>query len=614
MSSSHDTRIMLISLVLQLLLTACHCGVFDMPLKKCPADGNTQVQVAYPRWLDMDQWAAGCENSFKPAGSAAVELSNQYFYVGHVASPYRHFLVYNNIDEVRHGRNMRVHKWSMNTLYGNTLMIEQFKVRFSGDGKEITTMGEWDHFTSAVFLGDRHILLTTNANSGSKVGRVVLVDVMLFGTTYTNAVQLFPMKGPIPQTTPSAIYGCHADSFTPDTLIAHNKPMQDFFTVCMYTKDSKMFLGGFNVSIHTSDLERDLLVNGITYNFNTWTNPPEMEFTPIDFSWFAASLQTYPVHVIGKRTVLYRCMRTFNGVAGVAHWCWRNFAATEWGVENPALTTAALNESVLYKGMFIGWSGSESTFEPNSRRVYFLDRNSRRLYTLAIHDNLDTVFTNVLTGMYQGTEYTNPLHFDLSPPRPMYFYGQVNHLYDFKWWLDNTMPVSVDEYLYLIGGGGYGYCNYRQVCLWFLQSLTFFHFLCMLCMRFPEFEFFSFLYRFFRSPCSPCKKCNPPWTFMVTKCDSFINRPTECQNCKRCEPGYYVNKNCTDKLLDDATCMKCTKNEGNCGSGWKPRKPCTGNTFEDSIDCVPCTEKYEDDYFQVTLHATRVQFKFFHIR
>ena len=457
-------RLLLPHVLLLLLSTTCHCDVFDMPIKKCPAKDG-QSRVADPKWLDGG--GSSCDYTFQPPNSEAIELSNQYFFVAHVSSPYRNLYDYLN------QRHMWVRKWSMQTRLGY-MYVEQFEIMYSGESRDITKisrMHEEDYFTSAVFLGDRHVLLTTNANLGSKIGRILLVDAERFGFTGTTVVQLFPETDPPPTTTPTVIYGCHADSFTRDTLIGHNKPAQYFFTVCMYAKDDKMFLSSFNISIHTSNIDRNVLVKKETYNFTGWTNPREQEFliwptpNPTNVATFVAGLQTFPVHVIGKRTVLYRCWNSSTGFQGTAYWCWRNFDATEWGLEKPALTTAVLNESVLRNGMFLGWSGSESPlFEPNSVRAYFLDRNSRRLYTLAIHDEMHTVFTNVLTGMYENTKYTSAIHFDLSPPKPMYFYGQVNHLYDFKWWLEDTMPVAVDEYMYLIGGGGYnGYCFYRQV-------------------------------------------------------------------------------------------------------------------------------------------------------
>ena len=469
-----SVRLLLPLVLLLLLSTTCHCDVFDMPIKKCPAKDG-QSRVADPLWLDGG--GSSCDFTFqppfKPPNSAAVELSNQYFYVAHVSSPYR------NLFDYLSQRHLKVGKWSMDTRLGY-MYVEQFEIRYSGESRnstKISRMNMWDCFTSAVFLGDRHVLLTTNAIIGSKIGRILLVDAERFGFLGTTVVQLFPETDPPPPNTPTVIYGCHADSFTNDTLIAHNQPAQYFFTVCMYAKyakdakDPKMFLRSFNISIHTSNLDRDVLVRDVTYNFTNWTNPIEQEFllwptpNPTDLATFVAGLQTFPVHVIGKRTVLYRCWNSFTGFDGIAYWCWRNFEATEWGPEKPALTTAALHESVLRNGMFLGWSGSESPkFEPNSVRAYFLDRNSRRLYTLVVHDELHIVFTNVLTGMYENTKYTSALHFDLSPPKPMYFYGQVNHLYDFKWWLKDTMPVAVDEYMYLVGGGGYnGYCFYRQV-------------------------------------------------------------------------------------------------------------------------------------------------------
>lgn len=82
---------------------------------------------------------------------------------------------------------------------------------------------------------------------------------------------------------------------------------------------------------------------------------------------------------------------------------------------------------------------------------------------------------------------------------------------------------------------------------------------------------------------------------------------TQCTECRKCSPGYYIAKDCSNDPADpskpdspgsDTSCQPCTRTDDTCPSGKKPRSICTGLGYADNTECVDCTETYPDDYFQ----------------
>lgn len=442
-------------------------GVFDVPLKKCPPKlveeiGAYANQIADPNWIDVDSWAycSGAPNPSKPFNALLIPraaLKSPYRPVGYNENP-----ILSQTD----ARFMNLRRWSMQTGNGN-MNIEDLLVYTSSTTSIKARMGELDFFTSATFLGDRHVAVSTGANfpynsvnerlGGSQIARLILIDLTLVGTTKPCAFQLYPIADPdsrlVLPAPSSIIYGCHADSYAEETMAAWKSTLQSFSMVCMMARETKIVLTSLEVQVHTKSSRYSYVTDSGNLESKLLSNV-ESEIDAIS----PMSLQTFPVHVIGKRTVLYRCQKTFDGTAGVAHWCWRNFGNTGWDADGPALTTAVLPESVLQNGMFLGWSGSERPRpEVQSTRVYFLDRNSRSLYTLSVHDQLHIVHTNILTAMYKDTPYNTVQNYSLLLPKMgqdelLFYYGELRQYYRFDLYSSNP-PLSVDEALFLIADG-----------------------------------------------------------------------------------------------------------------------------------------------------------------
>ena len=451
-------------------LRVCNAAAYDMPLKQCPVLQDGSLQVADPNWINHQPY--GYEHHF-PAFGSTTEMDTDYQAVAHLRSPYRSVIPYD------YSRSMGVWRWYLHINKGFRIPIELLRVS-SSKCSCIARLREFEEFTSATFLGDRHVVLTTNfsytrlpgepelGTDVTRSGKILLVDVEHFGSwtscgesgtwcdvSKPQVVQLFPSANLASSSSSNipSIYGCHADSYASETLAGFAATMQPFYMVCMYRDDtSKFWLNSFVVNIHTSDLSSVFLTDLNQYDINKHsTNPVQISNNARD-----EDIYTFPVHVVGKRLVLYRCFLA-HGTDHFAHWCWRNFDYNAWGLEKPALTTALIERPVLVKGMFIGWSGTGSTMLANSTRLYFLDRNSRRLYTLAVDDELNTVFTDQITGIIQETQFRQPMHFDLTPPGPVYFHGEVHHYYEFQRFLQTYR--SIDEILLLSGGPD----MYRQV-------------------------------------------------------------------------------------------------------------------------------------------------------
>jgi hypothetical protein len=400
--------------------------------------------------------------------------------------------------------NHEIYRWRIGYIFQNKIdMYVSTGTEQTWSFKKVATMmSKFDEFTSAFPLGNRHMVVTTNGNvypfnqtdpdyGGSQIGRVVMIDMNNFGFGYDKpyAAQLVPNNADAKRSISSSdpyysptIFGCHADSYANETLMnsyvptqleiysnymwkpsPKPPPMQPFYMVCMSLGEKKedtpqtIVLTSYKVNVHTYEGSPITVTDWMSYSIEKFVEATAVVPGPEINATFVSTLQTFPVHVVDKNIVLYRCLKKFADFAGMAHWCWRSFDRQYgWGTEYPALTTdSGLEESVLQKGMFIGWSGSEdSLFETNSRRLYFLDRQTRKLYTLVVDDTLRIVTTNALTAVYPKSTYRNSMHFPI-PSRnesgmPLYFHGHIHHQYDrYNWYSRSTPPPSFGEYLYL---------------------------------------------------------------------------------------------------------------------------------------------------------------------
>lgn len=474
---------------LLLILLLLHASLFrhatvsgapgDMPLKQCPG-----LEVAQPSWLDQQEYGyaelAWDRDLFK-------DFDSNYGYLAYLYAPY----VSPGQSSMYTGAlQAEVRKSSITTpIYRGYMYVEQIKV--SSDklhcikdarGVPGSPLSMYDKITSATYLGSRHIMITTNGSSsdgGSQRGRVILIDYPRLGDgvacdgtfptyapsmqdVHTSARQIYPfvtantdgsyVEDPV-NSKENAIHGCHADSYADESLagLLYDSKFQPFYIVCM-TSDTQgaWWLRAFRVELHVpqSSLYDDLMDtygDVPTFRATTWIkseqNITEFKVKP------ASAVHTFPVHVIGKKLVLYRCFYTMSPGRDV-HWCWRRFESNLWGTQYPALTTAVLAAAVLQKGMFIGWSGNQLENTPNSTIAYFLDRSARRLYTLAVDEGLTTVFTDLITGIVPGSSMTAPIHTDLVGTPYFPAYGQVNHMYD----LSRYSYYMLDEILYLVHG------------------------------------------------------------------------------------------------------------------------------------------------------------------
>lgn len=529
---------------LLLLLPILCRSAFDLPLKKCPTktmpDGNSVQQVADPNWMQVRYAFNVHDENYR----VPWEFDNNYDYCALLESPYSSS--WYGSSSAR--RTYEVGRLYLNTLTGRKLpelvdiftAYEDYVLKYpsaedeyldiiskyadylrdprnqwtAADGYRMgellnqisvyesvwktmslgRPMAKFDTFSSAVFLGDRHVAVSTRGNaypndptSSSMVGRVILLDVENFGTTSQSAVMPYSKDKAIP-----VVHGCHADSYAEETLVGRREPsffpyeedfnvgkvapLQSFYMVCMVERSDKtILLTSLTINIHTYPQRYVLITGRSKYSSAQYIANDAVVSDPGSYNSFVPTLHTFPVHVVGKRTVLYRCQKQFPGVAGVAHWCWRNFDVVGgWKEEKPALTDAALEPSVLQKGMFIGWSGKENLVNNvNSTRLYFLDRLSRRLFTLYIDDSLNTIRTNALTGIYPDipTSMMNQsqINSTIRPSNILYYYGQVNHFHDTLSWWDSTqkIPTAVDEELYLasVGTRNWGESYFYRYCL-----------------------------------------------------------------------------------------------------------------------------------------------------
>ena len=110
------------------------------------------------------------------------------------------------------------------------------------------------------------------------------------------------------------------------------------------------------------------------------------------------------------------------------------------------------------------------------RRVYFLDRLSSNLYTLALDQDFNNVVCNMLTGMtpVTGTIKQMPLNYSLVQADKIPLYGQVNHYHSFE----NAPYKPVDEILYVVQNDEI----FRQVLILLHRSASFIDFLVCVCV------------------------------------------------------------------------------------------------------------------------------------
>lgn len=479
------------------ILLRLACCAYDLPLKQCP--GN---QIADPSWMNGQAygWAKG-SNYFdwntdtSPCASCnfefvvPTEISNDLKPKATLYSPYSYIAPWTITQMNAAG----IRKWSVtadagspgSSIFVETMIISQNRTTCMKPASPLDPrrpyqmLSSYDAIASGTFVGDRHVLIATDAGQqgGSGIGRVLLIDYRHFGTQgdcsgssttakHPSIFQIYPVMEwqadrklwveKANQKRQLAFHGCHVDSYANDAMASIRSTTQPFYIACMSTSDgATLFLHAFKLDLLNSLDDRVSMSDDSSYfRVQEWAAASTFSSSNMP----AVSILSYPVHVVGKRLVLYRCFMqntVMNGraAAGDAHWCWRNVDSGLWGAENPALTTAVLEAGVLQKGMFLGWSGSEENALPGTKKLYFLDRSARRLYTLGVSDDLNTVLANRLTGILSDAATSSitesVMHYPLIHPEKLPLYGQVNHYYDISAGSTATYR-PVDEILYVV--------------------------------------------------------------------------------------------------------------------------------------------------------------------
>lgn len=290
-----------------LLLVGCAgtcLAAFDMPLKPClPLQGGIE-RIASPNWAEYGQRSAYHDQCFSVFIDRAPEtdlfktMDKLYPIVAISSSPYS-----NSGSDVC----LVVYKDSLRFLNKDREDI--------GTGRtDLLTVSPNDRYTSMTLLGDKHVMLTTDGTStGSKTGSGKgTVQIFYIGRDgrdrYKYTTQIFP--DPI---TPGVPYvaGCHADSYAEDTLKGIASSIQPFYVVCM-TADAAQInwhLHSFLVNLHVGNTLQEYEAASNRMASQRWNSQSQA----VSSSMHGLSVLTYPVHVIGKILVLYRCqVRTPN--------------------------------------------------------------------------------------------------------------------------------------------------------------------------------------------------------------------------------------------------------------------------------------------------------------
>lgn len=376
---------------------------FDMPLKPCNG-----MRISSPSWMNGQQYgSAKGGGSYIPFTAIAYNLQPK-------ASL---FAPYSSISPQGGTLNSAgIRNWGVTTSYDGFMYLSGMKISrnrtscfdgtFPNFMGSLNAMSVFDSITSGTFVGNRHIMITTDASFWSPTGqasgkaRVLLVDYQVFGrwvsckdeTTPNPAsiLQIYPLMQRLPApdgpwtekqmdaSTANAVqttfHGCHADSYENETMANIRAPMQPFYIVCMSSDSAtppNWWLRSIKLFLLNSESDRISMAD--FGNFSATELGPAQRITEMH----PVTVMPYPVHVVGRRLVLYRCfIGQVSVYGGDAHWCWRNFDSGVWGAENPALTTAVLDVGVLQGGMFLGWSGSEENALLNGAYPFF-SRSSR---------------------------------------------------------------------------------------------------------------------------------------------------------------------------------------------------------------------------------------------
>lgn len=318
-------------------------SLWDLPLKQCPG-----LKVSLPSWMIQQNGYYGFADDsftgipdppdFDSDSPRLASMEAPYFYDGS-------------------GLTAGISKTKLATRYFSgvvhlqDLRVSVTKLHCMAPAASYKLFGQYDNITSATYLGSRYIVITTNASStggGSNVGRVILLDYhrlqdnivcdgdpprsLLPENLHTKARQIHPAVV-VQDTNPFykegedvqiAFHGCHADPYSDESLagIKYDSPSQPFYMVCMSSDAAnRWWLRAFRITLHINGNSLyDDLIDASTCNVTNWiSNPLNIgRISP------ASTVHTFPVHVIGKNLVLYRCNAT-TAQGHQVHWCWRKF-------------------------------------------------------------------------------------------------------------------------------------------------------------------------------------------------------------------------------------------------------------------------------------------------
>lgn len=379
--------VMMIIITLVSIAGSALCA-YDLPLKQCSG-----MQISDPSWINgqlygtakgsmWHDWVQDPSRSFVLPTQMSVSVIPR----ASLHPPYS-FISPQSVDQSINVAGIR--KWSITADAGSpgaSIYVEDIQISTSKTSCMQRILSPYDTITSGTFLGNRHIMITTDASFssrtsiGSGTARVLLIDYYHFGqymscssstpimTSLPSVYQIYPLmdglveKQHVSNARQTVFYGCHADSYAVETMASIRSNIQPFYIVCMSSDaGGNWWLKSFKLELVNSESSRDSMSDDGKFSVTTWigaTNIARMD---------AVTVQTYPVHVLGKRLVLYRCL-----MADV-HWCWRKFEENLWGQEMPALTTKYLTANSLQQGMFLGWTGSEEGALPGGCSLIYVD-------------------------------------------------------------------------------------------------------------------------------------------------------------------------------------------------------------------------------------------------